>query len=44
LDLLIAVGDQLFLGPKVVVDRLLGDLRFSGDVADGDVLVPPFGE
>jgi hypothetical protein len=44
LDVLVAVGDQLLLGPKIVVDRLLGDLGFPGDVADGDVLIPSLGE
>jgi hypothetical protein len=36
--------DQLFFARKVVVDRLLGDLGFAGDGADGDVLVAPLGE
>jgi hypothetical protein len=44
LDLLLAIGDQLLLGPEVVVDRLLGDLGLAGHVTDGDMLIAALGE
>ena len=39
LDLLIAVGDQLVLGREVVVDGLFGDLGFTRNIADRDLLI-----
>ena len=44
LDLLLAIGDQLLLDRKVVVDGLLGDLGLACHVGDGDVLVAALGE
>ena len=44
LNLLLAVGDQLFLGREVVVDRLLGDLGLARHVADRDMFVAALGE
>ena len=44
LDLLIAVGDQLFLGLEVVVDGLLGDLGRARHIGDRDLLVTALGE
>ena len=42
--MLLAIGDQLLLGRKVVVDRLLGDVSLARHVADYDIFVPSFGE
>src|SRR5580704_11221007 len=44
LDLSLAVGDQVFLGRKVVVDGLLGDLGSARHVGDGDLLIAALGE
>jgi hypothetical protein len=44
LDLLIAIGDQLFLGREVVVDGLLGDLSLARHVSHGDVLIAALSE
>ena len=44
LNLLLAIGDQLFLGRKVVVDGLLGDLGLARHVSDGNVLIATLGE
>jgi hypothetical protein len=44
LDLLVAIGDQLLLGRKVVVHRLLGDLGLARHVTDGDMFVAALGE
>src|SRR6202000_2904291 len=41
---LVAVEDEVFLGGKVVVDRLLGDRARASDVQHGDPLVAPLGE
>jgi hypothetical protein len=44
LDLLIAIGDQLLLGRKVVVDGLLGDLGLARHVSHGDILIAALSE
>src|ERR1700730_15669529 len=44
LDLSLAVGDQVFLGRKVVVDGLLSDLGRARHVGDGDLLITALSE
>src|ERR1700722_10942007 len=44
LNLLLAIGDQVLLGRKVVVDGLFGDFGLPRHVTDGNILVAALGE
>src|SRR5437667_88504 len=44
LNLLVPIGNQLLLRRKIVIERLLGDLRLARHVTDGNPFIAPLGE